>query len=56
MAEEEQEEEVVESTLGLIVLDRFRSAGSWDSVTVFQDCAEGDPGVTLQVGGCLGAG
>lgn len=29
---------------------------SWKrgSVTVFQDCAEGDPGVTLQ--GCLGAG
>lgn len=53
LAEEEQEE--VQSTLGLMVLDGFRSAGSWDSVSAFQDCVEGDPGVTLQLGGCLGA-
>lgn len=56
LAEEEQEEEEIQSTLGLMVLDRFRSAGSWYSVTVFQDCVEGDPGVMLQEGGCLGAG
>lgn len=52
----EGEQEKVQSTLGLMVLDRFRSAGSRDWVTVFQDCAEGDPGVTLQGGECLGAG
>lgn len=56
LAEEEQEEEEeAQSTLGLMVLDGFRSAASWDSVLAFQDCVEGDPGVTLQLGGCLGA-